>query len=628
MVEQFIDKQKIKIALWRSAILIFIILIVVTTITVSSNLSPPTSPNKSPSLDIRGITRDSHFYQESFTRAATQSGQLQLPADTAAIIIPHHLLAEALIQETLQGLSRSPSLIVLVSPDHFSQTSTNYLGFATDADWQTPFGQQKGFSLRSSDQEQLSSLDFTKQNYFQIEHGLYGVVPFLQAYFPESSLLAIALQSNANADSIYQLGQQLKQLLRDKNLDNQNTLLVLSSDFAHHATTDDADLRDAASIATLQELSPDTVNQVDNDCHSCLSFALGFLNEPGEDQPKISFTPLNNKNSHDFGGTATDITSYVTAYAGRVGATTTSRRPTNPITPTSWVNTPDYALPIITGTLIAGGDVMLARSINTWQTKHQDYTLAWQGIAPILQAADLALINLETPIITDCPLTDEGMMFCAPLAATAGLKAAGIDVVNLANNHTLNHGRAGLAETRAALDLAAVSFVGEHGNGYGSLVIKNIDALKIGFLGFDDVSQTLDQDMVTAQIRQARAEVDTLVTTWHWGSEYTARPNARQVTLAHLAIENGADLVIGHHPHWVQTSEVYLDRHIYYSLGNLIFDQFWSEPTQHGLLVKLQLTAQQTSPGNYNVHWQPVGEIEVSIYPPGQPKPLATLTPQ
>ena len=97
--------------------------------------------------------------------------------------------------------------------------------------------------------------------------------------------------------------------------------------------------------------------------------------------------------------------------------------------------------------------------------------------------------------------------------------------------------------------------------------------------------------------------------------------------LAHLAVENGADVIMGHHPHWIQTSEIYLDKPIYYSLGNLVFDQFWSEPTMRGLLVKLEFTARRNFQGGYEVDWQVMEEIEVDLSPPGQPKVLEHRVP-
>jgi poly-gamma-glutamate synthesis protein (capsule biosynthesis protein) len=87
-------------------------------------------------------------------------------------------------------------------------------------------------------------------------------------------------------------------------------------------------------------------------------------------------------------------------------------------------------------------------------------------------------------------------------------------------------------------------------------------------------------------IAQLRNQADFIIISLHAGIEYTGQPNQFQKDFAHNAIDVGADLVIGHHPHWVQSAEIYKDKYIFYSLGNFIFDQMWSEPTREGLVVK------------------------------------------
>ncbi len=84
----------------------------------------------------------------------------------------------------------------------------------------------------------------------------------------------------------------------------------------------------------------------------------------------------------------------------------------------------------------------------------------------------------------------------------------------------------------------------------------------------------------------AKSQADLVFASFHWGNEYS-RHSKRQEVLAHLAIDSGADVVVGHHPHWIQEVEEYRGKPIYYSLGNLVFDQMWSDPTRKGLILKL-----------------------------------------
>ncbi len=237
-----------------------------------------------------------------------------------------------------------------------------------------------------------------------------------------------------------------------------------------------------------------------------------------------------------------------------------------------------------TTTLLVTGDVLTARSVNTIATRQQDFTWPFAKTADQLRAADITFINLETPLIENCPLTDSGMIFCGDLRHVEGLTFAGIDVVNLANNHMGNHGLGGVNQTVAALNQAGLKVTGIDGPTY----VKH-GTTTFAFLGFNEVDRQVgvaaaDDDHIVVQLAEARQRADVVVIQFHWGAEYRREPTTNQVRLAHLAIDNGADLVVGNHPHWWQPSEIYKGKTISYSMGNFIFDQMWSEETREGLV--------------------------------------------
>lgn len=238
-------------------------------------------------------------------------------------------------------------------------------------------------------------------------------------------------------------------------------------------------------------------------------------------------------------------------------------------------------------TLLFAGDVMLGRSVNTRIKKYQDINWPFLKVTSLLQNADLTLVNLESPFATGCKPTDAGMIFCADPSSVTGLKNAGIDIVNLANNHIDNQGQKGIEETSSLLTSAGIGFVG-----LNQPYIKTVKNMKIAFLGFTDVGPNrleiaqADAKNLQEQISAAKKQADLVITTFHWGNEYSQESD-HQKELARLAIDSGADAVIGHHPHWVQGQEIYKDKPIYYSLGNLVFDQMWSDKTRNGLVVKL-----------------------------------------
>ena len=188
----------------------------------------------------------------------------------------------------------------------------------------------------------------------------------------------------------------------------------------------------------------------------------------------------------------------------------------------------------------------------------------------------------------------------------AGLECAGINVVNLANNHTGNYGTDGITQTENYLNEGSISVAG-----LKNLVLKKINDIDFGFLGFDfTVKPPSDEDYQL--IVDSDGLADYLIISVHWGEEYQSRANNNQRTWARKMIENGADIIVGHHPHWIQDFECInftdlenncdideksfdcpcdgiSEKPVYYSLGNLVFDQMWSEETKKGLIVKLTI---------------------------------------
>lgn len=234
-------------------------------------------------------------------------------------------------------------------------------------------------------------------------------------------------------------------------------------------------------------------------------------------------------------------------------------------------------------TIIFTGDIMLGRSVNTRIQKYTDYTWPFKNIAPILSAADLLIVNLESPFITGCRPTDKGMIFCADPKSVVGLVFAGVDVATLANNHIENQGQKGIDETIKILIDNNITPVGAIHESPKIITVKNT---KLAILSFSDFPEVDDKEVI-GQISEATSSADIVITTFHWGTEYQRNPTPRQVFLAHLAIDSGADIVVGHHPHWIQTEEIYQGKPIYYSLGNLVFDQMWSEETRLGEILRV-----------------------------------------
>jgi len=240
-------------------------------------------------------------------------------------------------------------------------------------------------------------------------------------------------------------------------------------------------------------------------------------------------------------------------------------------------------------TVIATGDVIPARYVDVTIRDHgDDFLYPVAATKDITSAADLTVINLEAPLIDDCAYHDSGLIFCGRPGFVAALQAAGVDVVTLENNHIANHGEEAVHETIQHLEAG-----GLHWADRDTPAIMEVRGLKFGFLAYNGVEQPLDRDLMVAQIKALRPKVDVLAVSVHWGQEYVRIPSAvppvandNPVEIAHLAVDAGADILIGNHPHWVQAVEIYKGKFIAYAHGNFIFDQMWSYETRVGVLGK------------------------------------------
>lgn len=250
-------------------------------------------------------------------------------------------------------------------------------------------------------------------------------------------------------------------------------------------------------------------------------------------------------------------------------------------------------------TILMTGDIMLGRYIATLRTRNGG-DFPFTNMPEIIEKAktlasvnnlDLVAANLEGPIVEDQVAYGDMVFRFAPEVSTL-LKKVGFTTVSLANNHTYNQKRAGLTETKNWLSKAGINSFGvpDSATDPASFLSYEINGHKIGFLGLNDVDFKVDEETTLAKIKELDTQVDYLIIGIHWGIEYKKTANEHQVDLAHQFIDSGADFIWGTHPHVVQNSEIYNGKSIYYSLGNFVFDQYWSAETQKGLVVVAKLS--------------------------------------
>lgn len=251
--------------------------------------------------------------------------------------------------------------------------------------------------------------------------------------------------------------------------------------------------------------------------------------------------------------------------------------------------------------LAAVGDIMLGRYVGELiALDSPTYPFENETTRSILAGADIAFGNLECPISERGTRQDKGYEFRAAPAVIEGLSHSGLDVISLANNHTGDYGDVALVDTLDALCGVNILPVGAGGNLEEALSVRSIlvKGMRVGFLAFNAIeprwfaatddspgSAWLDPEIAGARVRAAAEETDLLFVSCHWGTEYTSYPAPLQVRVARELIEAGADLVIGHHPHVLQAVQ-YLDSgFVAYSLGNFVFDQFFSDDVRQGAIL-------------------------------------------
>lgn len=243
--------------------------------------------------------------------------------------------------------------------------------------------------------------------------------------------------------------------------------------------------------------------------------------------------------------------------------------------------------------IMAVGDIMLGRYVETLMNRHGvEYPFSFWNEFNLDQ--DVILGNLEGPITANHVHTpDFTTSFSFQPRVADLLSSMGFTHLNLANNHTFDRGASAFYETMDFLTEAGITSIGHPRNVDLDYVIQeNINGTDIVWIGINEaVSSFFDLEEAIATVSEFQDSL--VVITIHWGNEYQLSSNNRQKEIAHALIDNGADLIIGHHPHVVQEIEIYNDKLIFYSLGNFIFDQYFSQDTQEGLVLYINFMTDQ-----------------------------------
>ena len=206
-------------------------------------------------------------------------------------------------------------------------------------------------------------------------------------------------------------------------------------------------------------------------------------------------------------------------------------------------------------------------SLNAYYENYgADYFL--QNVKDIFSTDDLTIANFEGTLTDSDEREDKTFAFKAPASYASILTGGSVEAVNTANNHSHDYGEQSFDDTLAALDDAGIVHFG-----YDETAVMDVKGIKVGLVGIYELYDHLEREQqLKDNIAKVKADgAQLIVAIFHWGNETETVPDSNQTTLGRIAIDEGADLVCGHHPHVLQGIETYKGRNIVYSLGNFCF---------------------------------------------------------
>ena len=476
---------------------------------------------------------------------------------TILAITPHHMVAEKMIEEVFTELKDEDfDRVFLLSPNHFG-VGTSFLQ-TSDITHQTSFGKVNPdfFWIEKLKNEDFASIENMS---FKGEHGIEGITPFISKYFPNANIVPLLIGDGIAAERIDGLADLLSGDI------SGNNLILLSADFSHYLTNPIAQFHDKFSREIIQSKKYKEAIKADIDCPAGLRLILKIAADK-----KLKFNFVNNSNAALLAGDnfAIEPTSYITGFFDKEGDDVL-RKELN---------------------LSFFGDLMLDRSVRThidrsgiediFSDSKRLFLGNHQNVANLegVLASDIQTISVGTT-----PEQWEHYKFVFNSENIQFFKNNGFGTLNLGNNHIENFGEDGIQKTIDNLNRTDIKSFGNPKE-KDNYLIQEINGVKYATIGYNKFKSG-DLEKALEQITHLKKTADLIIVYAHWGDEYEDRPNENQIQIARQFIDEGADTIIGSHPHVIQSIEKYEGKYIFYSLGNFIFDQFFSLRTQHGLSV-------------------------------------------
>jgi poly-gamma-glutamate synthesis protein (capsule biosynthesis protein) len=497
---------------------------------------------------------------------AAVAGEAPVRARLTGITVPHHLLAADLVARGVRAAAASRyRRIVLLAPDHFRGTTKP---FATTA---RAFGTV--FGPVEADAEAVAALlardDLVEDScLFSTEHGIHALLPFLRRAFPDAAIVPVAMSVRSRRAEWDALARLLLPLLND------DTLVVESTDFSHFLPQHMARTYDQQTLNVLAAGDLDAIAGLRQPQHADSVGALYVQTLLQARRHGAAPVVVANANSQDYAeAPARETTSYMVILYGPPQAIAAA----GPYGPH--------------GPYYIAGDTFFGRAMKLVLLDEDARARARAAVSTLTGGRPL-IVNLEGVILPDVPGAIDHMTLAMPEALAVGmLKALGVVGVSLANNHAMDLGASGQAETRGALARAGIGVFGQG----ETLSLPGLDITGLSDLGANGDGKV---DLLTPALLDRLMRPDArvpVVAFVHWGREYETQPSPRALALADAMRLRGVALIVGGHPHVASDGLTALaggEALLAYSVGNFLFDQ--TAQRSSGAMIEIRPFAQGT----------------------------------
>jgi len=472
----------------------------------------------------------------------------------STIIVPHHDLVSSKRDDLFHKASASakPKTIILASTNHYN--AGDHEVQTTLKNWKLVNSIIEPDSIKIKKLVSSGELIFEDEMAFSREHGVTNILADLAKYFPDAQIIPLTFKTDIKKENLDKVATRLDEVC------GNDCLLVSSIDFSHYQPGALAEIHDSLSIRSLENLNEDQALKAETDSPEVLALSIKWAKLK---QTKVFHLEENTNSGKIANEPDQESTSYVFGWFEKKGQITG-----------------EHGM-----TFVIGGDMMFDRLID--YNFHKNLKDSVKNLSDrLFWGTDLSLVNLEGPISSSetRPFhSNMTMSFNFPPSTGNTLKWLHVNTASLANNHTYNRGLTGFKNTLNVLEENNINSVGNPSELNNNSVVRYSDGnQKISVIAINLLET--DEDLV--ELIETEKKNDSFVIVFpHWGNEYQPTHSKAQENLAHKWIDAGADFIIGSHPHVVQDAEVYKGKPIFYSLGNLIFDQTFSKPTQRGLIV-------------------------------------------